>query len=171
MKGWLLTFALLCTGVSPAQDLEIADTGELEGVGTTCTALAVFATARHESYFGQALVAQVVLNQQSRLPLGADACDVIMQRGQFPAIDAWAFPRDPWGDDPGAWRRAVEIAEVVAAGDYYIPPPCHAATAFRAVAAEAPPGHAEVCEVGALRFYVPAEALQLVATATTGPAL
>ncbi len=168
MKGWLLTLALLCTGVSPAQELEIADTGELEGVGITCTALAVFAQARHESYFGQALVAQVVLNQQMRLPLGADACDVITQRGQFPVIDAWAFPRDPWGDDPGAWRRAVEIAEAVSSGDYYIPPPCHAATTFRPVSDEAPADHVEVCEVGTLRFYAPADLLQIVAT--TGPA-
>lgn len=103
----------------------------IENRGLVCVALAVYAEARGESYFGQALVANVIVNRQSLLPYGSDACDVINIPGQFEGIDKWGYPRHPWLEERHAWDVALEVATVVMTGDYYIPPPCQAATYFR----------------------------------------
>lgn len=104
----------------------------IENRGLVCVALAVYAEARGESYFGQALVANVIINRQALLPYGSDACDVINIPGQFEGMDKWGYPRHPWLEERHAWDVALEVATVVATGDYYIPPPCQAATYFRA---------------------------------------
>ncbi len=141
MKSFLYAFLLIATSgldfdVTPSNaanqpwpDDDIPH--GIENRGITCIALAVYAEARGESYFGQALVANVIVNRQALLPYGADACDVINIPGQFEGMDKWPYPRHPWLQDRRAWDLALEVATVVVTGDYYIPPPCQTATYFR----------------------------------------
>lgn len=165
--GLIFALALLVTGIdTPAQDITtIESSSEMEAIGTTCVALAVFASARGRSYFTQALIAHAVLNRQSSLPSGSDACDAIES---IPAIRAWPFPRDPWRIDNSGWLKAVEVAQVVMSGDYYIPPPCFGADAFGLAGGAIPAGKAPACEVEGLAFYSPVDALAQTLLTTGG---
>lgn len=118
-------------GPDPTDRAELVPSG-IENRGMTCVALAVYAEARSESWFGQALVAQVIVNRQALLPYGADACDVVMAPGQFEGMERWSYPRHPWTDDPVAWAHALDVANAVITGDYAIPSPCTNVTSFKA---------------------------------------
>lgn len=117
-----------------------------------CLALVVFSEARGESYLGQALVAQVVINRARRDDTGV--CDVAMAPGQFHGLRDWPYPRRPAEIDAEAWRIAREVADAVIEGDY-VPAPevCAKATSF---STGAPPaaGLVEVCRVDGHVFFV-----------------
>ncbi len=104
----------------------------VEAAGHACIALAVFGEARGESYLGQALVAQVILNRLRAEPEKyADPCDVVNEMDQFHAVRDWDFPRNPSAIDEAAWIRAIEVTQAVTMGDYVISPPeCAEATHF-----------------------------------------
>lgn len=180
MKDLLLWFLFLASGVDydvvtirhPAPQFAGDDIPHgVENRGLVCTALAVYAEARGESWFGQALVAQVVVNRQAALGPGADACDVISQPGQFQWNDTWAYPRTPWLEDRIAWDMALDVATAVTSGDYYVPPPCQVATHFRTRASTAPAWTdlKLLCTVGGHDFYVaPTVVPNLTAATATG---
>lgn len=156
--GITLAIALLITGMdAPANEAPLIHApNELEAIGATCVALAVFAVSRGDSYFKQAVVAKSILNAQAGLPFGSDACDVI---ADIPQVRDWVFPRQPWQLDNNGWLKAVEVAQVVMSGDYYIPPPCLLSDSFAAAGLAAPAGKELVCEVEGLAFYSPVDAL------------
>lgn len=126
-KSSAFVFAVLCLhgGASRAQ---------VEDRGPTCVALAVYSEARGESWEGQAAVVQVVLNrqrdlQQHSLP-GADACDAVLEAGQFEGVENWKLPRVP--RDKAAWKQALAVTYAMIFHDYYLPPPLQTAIYFRA---------------------------------------
>jgi hypothetical protein len=135
MRGLILTLCILASGIDfdigPVDRADLIPNG-IENRGLTCVALAVYSEARSESWFGQALVAQVIVNRQALLPYGSDACDVVMEPGQFEGMDRWSYPRHPWTDDPVAWAHALDVANAVITGDYAIPSPCSEVIAFKA---------------------------------------
>lgn len=114
-----------------------------------CIALAVFGEARGESYLGQAAVAQTVLNRASRA--AQTPCDAVTDPAQYQAVER--MRDDPWAVDAVAWQRALEVASVVASGDYDTGS-CSTATEFHS---GEPPSwavkHRLVCRIGAHRFY------------------
>ena len=165
MKGLLVWFLFLAVGVDydslTIKHPPAAYAGDdiprgVENRGLVCTALAVYAEARGESWFGQALVAQVVVNRELALGADSDACDVINQPGQFAGIEQWPYPRQPWREDRHAWDMALDVATAVITRDFYVPPPCQRATNFRA---RDTPGWSDltlICTVGGHDFYAPA---------------
>lgn len=172
MRALILFFAVLLTGVdlpmpSPAAPVsagpsswDAADEAaadqfaHLERADVACIALAVFAEARGEPFDGQALVADVVLNRAESEQ--RSACDIVQAEGQFAVAD-WPLPRRPWRIDPAAWQRAIVVAQAVASGDYYIPPPCQGATFFWRKDGAAPAWAGAsvrlLCEVGDHAFF------------------
>lgn len=100
-----------------------------EDRGPVCVALAIYAEARGESLAGQAAVGQVVLNRLKRLPIGSDACDVVLAPGQFEGVDKWKYPRVPHEAD--AWELAWKIAVMLSTSEYSVPPPIGNAVYFR----------------------------------------
>lgn len=125
--------------------------------GRACMALAVFYEARSESFLGQALVVQVILNRQAA-DFGKDPCEIVSAPGQFEGLERNPIPRKPWRQDPAAWAQAVAVVDAVTTGDYVIEPPrCAEATHF--VLRDHPtPAWARpsglVCSVDAHDFYV-----------------
>lgn len=134
MRGLFLVLCMLASAIDfdigPVDRADLIPSG-VENRGLTCVALAVFAEARGESWFGQALVAKAILNRQAQLPYGADACDVVMAPGQFEGMEKWSYPRHPWTDDPVAWAHALDVANAVITGDYAIPSPCSGVIGFK----------------------------------------
>ena len=121
-----------------------------------CLALAIYAEARGESWLGQALVAQTVLNRTLDPRWPADVCGVVQQSWQFEGVHRWPVPREPGSDDERAWRMALDVAYAVMTGDYDVVT-CREATHFYAASID-PPSWAEdaseVCEVGGHVFLV-----------------
>lgn len=139
---------------------------DLENAGIACVALAVYAEARGSSWDAQAMVAHVVLQRQASRT-GADPCDVVTERGQFLGLDAWAYPRTPWRDNPRAWAFALDVARAVMSNDYAVPPRCIGAQHFYARGAARPswaPDGAVDCEVGPFVFLAPLTAGALSST-------
>lgn len=135
-----------------------AEFRDLENAGLACVALAVYAEARGTSRDVQTAIAHVVLQRQAARD-GADPCDVVSERGQFSALDAWAFPRRPWLDNPRAWRIALDVARTALSGDATAPTICAGATGYYARGAAAPtwaPADAATCELGPFKFVIPA---------------
>lgn len=153
--GIMLCVALLLTGIDvPAQDFDTIEAStEVEAVGDTCAALAVFAYARDRSYFTQALIARAIQNRIATLPSGADACDVV---AVLPAVKAWTYPRNPWAIDSRGWRNAMEVVEVTFSGDYAIPPTFFAVDSFSPTG-RAPAGRVPVGTVEGITFFVPVD--------------
>jgi spore germination cell wall hydrolase CwlJ-like protein len=154
-RSWWVPLLFLAA----ATDIRAEDKPEVYGVeaiGHACIALAVFGEARGESWLGQALVAQVILNRLRQNPdRYADPCDVVNDRDQFHAIRDWSFPRNPRADDERAWITALEVTQAVTMGDYVISPPaCAEATHFHHVdnSPAWAAGMAVVCEVDNHRF-------------------
>jgi hypothetical protein len=158
-------------GPLPVDQKELVPEG-VENRGLTCTAMAVYYEARGESWFGQALVAKTVLNRQQELPYGSDACDVVLEPGQFEGVEKVPYPRRPWRDEPVAWAHALEVATVVMTGDYNIPFPCTGVDHFK-VRSEPPLERwgtlVLTCTVGGHDFYAAAPSTGATATTILGP--
>lgn len=117
-----------------------------------CLALVVFSEARGESFLGQALVAQVVINRARRNDTGV--CDIAMAPGQFHGLRDWPYPRRPAEIDAEAWRTAREVADAVIEGDYVPAPKTCAEAAFFSSGDAPAVGLVEVCRVGGHVFFV-----------------
>lgn len=117
-----------------------------------CVSLVVFSEARSESYLGQALVAQVVVNRA--VASGDGLCEVVTAQSQFHGVERWAYPRDPVSIDKASWERAQRVTADVVSGDYVSAPrACAEATYFfkRPIPAFAK-NFTFLCEVGAHVF-------------------
>lgn len=158
--GWFLVGVLLACGWQPAEsevvraDAEaLAPRLELEALGRTCIALAVYEAARDLSWLEQALVARTVANAAE--VADTDACRVLPDLlGYEPP---YARPRSLLD-----WNTALAVVDAVLIGDYDIAPArCALATRFHraegpaAAVVGAVPPQRPLCAVGALTFSDP----------------
>ncbi len=98
----------------PAQPFHFADGGALESArDLACLTDAVYYEARGENMAGQAAVAQVVLNRVRHPAFPKSVCGVVFQRAGGGDGCQFSFVCDGsmrHAREPGAWRRAEEIA-------------------------------------------------------------
>ena len=87
---------------------------ETEGEEQECLANAVYFEARGEPLEGQLAVAEVVMNRAASGRYPATICARRRQRAQFSFVRGGMIPRADRDSD--AWRRAVAIARIAAAG-------------------------------------------------------
>ena len=120
-----------------------------------CAALVVFSEARSESFLGQALVAQVLVNRAR--DSGEGLCEEMERYKQFHGVENWPFPRRPWDIDEVSWEQSKEAANA-AVDDAYVSSPneCKKARYFHTVDVVPPyaAGMKELCRVGRHVFMV-----------------
>lgn len=103
--------AFPATAIPPMPTIELPPAWVPEPA-VNCIAIAVFAESRGESALGQALVAATVVNRARSLSI--DECSVISASGQYHAT----LSADPWLIDAAAWRRSLDIAQIVRNDEY-----------------------------------------------------
>lgn len=116
-----------------------------------CIALAVFTEGRGESYFGQAAIAQTVVNRS--MAAAQSPCNVVTALAQYQGVEN--LTDDPWRIDQAAWDKSLQVAQSVMSQDYDLGA-CAAAVSFHARGDDLPKWAAdqrEVCRVGRHRFY------------------
>ena len=87
---------------------------ETDGAEQECLANAVYFEARGESLQGQLAVAEVVMNRAASGRYPASLCGVVVQPAQFSFVRRGRMPRADRSSE--AWRRAVAVARIAAAG-------------------------------------------------------
>jgi spore germination cell wall hydrolase CwlJ-like protein len=80
-------------------------------LSTFCLALVVYTEARGESYQGQVMVAEVVINRVDHDSYPDNVCGVAFQKRQFSGMTS-----DISIDEPEAWDTAVSVAFSVMEG-------------------------------------------------------
>jgi len=109
-----LPAALTRVSAPAAQPFHFADGGALESArDLACLTDAVYYEARGENTAGQAAVAQVVLNRVRHPAFPKSVCGVVFQRAVGGDGCQFSFVCDGsmrHAREPGAWRRAEEIA-------------------------------------------------------------
>ena len=115
----LLVRASLTTQITPARPFRMATENPLDGARELdCLSAAVYYESRGESSDGQSAVAQVVLNRVRHPAFPKSVCAVVYQGAQSRTCQ-FSFACDGSmrrSKEPGAWRRAQDIAGRALAG-------------------------------------------------------
>ena len=149
MKG-ILAIALVVAGSAQYTPQDNAGM-ELEGLGRTCVALAVFSEARGEPIMGQVAIAEVVKARAESADYPDDLCQVVQQSGQFHGVRDWPRGVHPADIDAPAWELALQITDRVLLG--HVQTECAGATHF--YAGKEPSwarGMTSACGIGAHAF-------------------
>lgn len=90
---------------------------DLESIGRTCAAFAVWTEARGEPLRGQVAVAEVILARQASPDYPEDLCEIVMEPDQFHGVRDWPRSRRPWELDPDGWDSALYAVDGVFLGE------------------------------------------------------